>query len=66
MSSLAEQMVEKLAEALVANAGATTVTIDGQTVAFADLEAKYDHWKARLARERGKAPAVSRIRLDQF
>ena len=66
MSTHAELMVTKLESLLLANAGVTTVNVDGQQVAYADLEVKWRFWKGRVARERGKASTISTIRLDGF
>lgn len=54
--TLAEQMVAKYEALLLANAGLQTVNVDGTNVSLTDLEAKYDHWKARLTKERGSRP----------
>ena len=64
--TFAEQMVDKLETMLLANAGVAKVVIDGQEVAYRDLEVKYEYWKKKVAKEQGKAPVVSTIRLDRF
>jgi hypothetical protein len=66
MATHAEQMVEKLEQMLLENAGLTEVTVDGQKVAYADLEAKLDHWQAKVREQRSGKATVSRIRLDRF
>jgi hypothetical protein len=56
-------MVTKLEAVLLANVGLKSVEFDGTKVAYADLEAKYDYWKARLAAEQGMKPRISTIDL---
>lgn len=62
----AQKMVAKLGTMLLDNAGLTSVNVDGQAVSYADLEKKYAHWERKVLREQGKAPRISRIRLDRF
>lgn len=65
MPTFAEQMVAKLEAMLLQNAGLAQVDVDGQKVAYADLEAKHAYWRRRMLRETGKVGTVSRIRLDR-
>ena len=62
----AQQMVAKLEQMLLENAGLKTVDVDGETVSYADLEAKWQFWKGQVAKARGRKPVISRIRLDRF
>lgn len=64
--TLADKMLEKLETILLENVGLESVNVDGSSVAYADLEKKYDYWRKRQQREQGQAPVISRIRLDQF
>lgn len=64
--TFAETMVTKLETLLLANAGAESVSLDGQAVTFADLERKYDYWKSRVALEQGTKPRVASINLGGF
>lgn len=64
--TFARQMVERFQKILLENAGAVRVNVDGQDVEYADLEAKYAYWQRKLLILTGKAPTVSRIRLDRF
>jgi len=66
MATFAQQMVTKYEQLLLENAGLTVVNVDGQQVSYADLEAKYEHWRQRVLKEAGKRPAISRIRLDGY
>ncbi|MCJ7543971.1 MAG: hypothetical protein MUP47_05300 [Phycisphaerae bacterium] len=63
-ATFAEQMVAKYRQLLLENAGLVTINIDGQDVSYADLETKLEHWEGKVAKQRGRAPSVSRIRLD--
>ncbi|HOD84294.1 MAG: hypothetical protein BWX88_05012 [Planctomycetes bacterium ADurb.Bin126] len=66
MATFAQTMMAKYQTLLIENAGLTSVDIDGQKVAYADLERKYEHWRKRVLQEAGKHPAISRIRLDGY
>jgi hypothetical protein len=63
MATFAEQMVAKYEALLLANAGATSVAVDGVQVSYADLEAKYQHWSRAAARAAGTTPGVSTVAL---
>ena len=65
-ATFADQMVAKYQQLLLENAGAASVDVDGRKVAYADLEAKWRFWKAQAAKEKGRRPVISRIRLDRF
>ena len=66
MPTHAQQMVAKLEQMLLENAGLTEVDVDGQKVSYADLEAKWQFWKGQVAKDKGRKATVSRIRLDRF
>lgn len=66
MSTFADQMVAKYEALLLANAGLTSINVDGQVVSFADLEAKYQQWKSMAARESGRRPRAAQIKLSGF
>jgi len=51
---------------LEANPGVQSVSVDGLSVSYADLESKLAHWKRRVARQQGTRPVVTTIRLDRF
>jgi hypothetical protein len=57
--AFAEKMVAKYRELLLNSAGMKSVTIDGQSVSYADLEAAYDHWSQKLV----SRPLVATINL---
>jgi len=59
--TFAEQMLEKYEELLLANAGLKQVSVDGQTVSYAELERRYEFWRAV---ERGSRPRSASIKLS--
>lgn len=63
MSSFADEMVTKLETLLRENVGVASVTIDGRAVSYASLTEQYDYWKNRAARESGRRPLASKIKL---
>jgi ABC-type amino acid transport substrate-binding protein len=63
--TFAQRMLEKYETLLEQNAGVERINIDGQDVTYADLEKKYEFWRARVLKEGGKAPTISTIRLDR-
>jgi len=66
MATFAEQMVAKYEALLAASAGLDTVSVDGQSVRYADVEAKYRYWKREVAREKGERPQAASINLGGF
>jgi hypothetical protein len=64
--TFAAQMLAKYQQLLLDNAGSTMVTVDGQTVQFADLEAKYRYWQGQVNRENGTRPRAAKINLGGF
>ena len=64
--TFAEQMVSKIQQVLLANAGASTVSFDGQTTTFENLERKLSFWETRVAREAATPtrPLFSAINLS--
>jgi len=61
-----EQMVTRLQALLLENVGADTVTVDGVTVQYADLQQRLDYFEKRLAVEQGTRPRAARIHLGGF
>lgn len=61
--SFAAEQVTRLEAIMAANPGASTVTIDGQTVSFADLEKRWQFWKNEAAKAAGGRRRVSQIKL---
>lgn len=61
-----EQMLARLQALLLANAGAQTVTVDGQTVAYADLERRLAVFEGRVAREKGTQRRVTSVYLGGY
>lgn len=66
MASFAEQQVERLETLLVSNVGVQSISVDGQSVQYADLLEQYDFWKAKAARDTGKRPRVFQVDLGGF
>lgn len=64
MPTYAENMVDKYETLLTANAGLKQVSVDGQVVSFADLEASYEFWTRRVAREAGTKPLIVGVNLS--
>jgi len=59
MATFAETMLSKYETLLQTATGLDSVTVDGQSVRYADVEAKYRYWKREVARE-----PVSPFRMD--
>jgi hypothetical protein len=55
MATFAETMLSKYETLLQTSAGLDTVSVDGQSVRYADVEAKYRYWK----RERPQAASIN-------
>ena len=61
MATFAETMLAKYETLLQTSAGLDSVMVDGQSVRYVDVEAKYGYWKREVARE-----PVSPSRKDPF
>jgi hypothetical protein len=61
MATFAETMLAKYETLLQTATGLDTVSVDGQSVRYADVEAKYRYWKREVARE-----PISPSRKDPF
>ena len=66
MATFAETMVTKYETLLQTSAGPDTVSVDGQSVRYTDVEAKYRYWKREVAREKGQRPQAASINLSGF
>lgn len=62
-TEFAQYMVNKYRLALADNAGMTSIALDGQTVAYADIENRYDYWQAKLGRLNGSRPPLVGVDL---
>jgi hypothetical protein len=62
--TFSEQMVAKLRAALEANPGATSISLDGHSVSFADLERRLDKFEKRVNLEKGRLKRFQSIPLD--
>jgi len=60
--SFADQMVAKLEALLLANPGASSITIDGRTMTYDDLTKQYEIWKNKAARISGSRPIIAQIK----
>jgi hypothetical protein len=59
MATFAETMLSKYETLLETSAGLDTVSVDGQSVRYTDVEAKYRYWKREVAREKGTRPQAA-------
>jgi hypothetical protein len=66
MATFAETMLAKYEALLAVSAGLDTVSVDGQSVRYADVEAKYRYWKRDVAREQDRRPQAASINLGGF
>ena len=66
MATYAEQMVAKFEALLQTASGLDTVSVDGQSVRYTDVEAKYRYWKREVAREKNQRPQAASINLGGF
>ena len=64
MATFAEQMVEKYQTLLADSAGLKTVTVDGQSVTYGELEERLAYWEGRAAAESGRRPRAATIKLS--
>lgn len=60
----AETMVSKYETLLTRHAGQQSVSVDGQTLSLADLEAKYDFWLRRYQVLAGTRPRVASVNMS--
>ena len=66
MATFAEQMLAKYETLLQTSAGLDSVMVDGQSVRYTDVEAKYRYWNREVAREKGRRPQAASINLGGF
>ncbi len=64
--SFNQQMVTKLQALLLANPGASTITIDGTVTAFVDVQQRLNYFQNQLARETGAKQVFNGIVLGSF
>ena len=64
MATFAQQMVEKYRTLVADNAGLKSVTVDGQSVTYGDLERLLEHWESKVAAEQGRRPRAATIKLS--
>lgn len=64
--TFAEQMVSKYQTILLNSAGLKMVSVDGQTISYADLEKSYQFWLKKVAQEAGTRGSVAAIDLTGF
>ena len=64
MATFAETMLAKHEMLLQTSAaGLGSIRVDGQSVRYTDVEAKYRYWKREVAREKGERPQAGSINL---
>lgn len=66
MAVTAQQIVDALQAAILANPATVSVTVDGQTVNYGTLEARnasLEFWEKRAAKAAGQRPRVASINL---
>jgi len=66
MATFAETMLAKYEALLQTAAGLDSVSVDGQSVQYTDIEAKYRYWKRAVAREKGTRPQAASINMGGF
>jgi len=66
MATFADTMLAKYETLLQTAAGLDSVMVDGQSVRYVDVEAKYRYWKREVAREKGQRPQAANINLGGF
>jgi len=62
----ARDMVSKYEALLAANAGMRSVSVDGQSVTYDELEKQYEFWVKKAGAEAGTRPRLSKINLSGF
>lgn len=62
--TFAQRMVEKFETLLTEAVGLKTVTVNGTTTTYDDLQRQYQFWLGRVAREAG-SPRIVRLDLSQ-
>ena len=66
MATFAETMLVKYETLLQASTGLDTISVDGQSVRYTDVEAKYRYWKRHVEREQGRRPQAADVDLGGF
>ncbi len=66
MATFAETMLAKYETLLQTATGLDSVMVDGQSVRYSDVEAKYRYWKREVEREQGRRPQAAGIDLSGF
>jgi len=61
MATFAETMLAKYETLLQTSTGLDTASVDGQSVRYTDIEAKYRYWKRQVQREQGRRPEAARV-----
>lgn len=64
--TFAEQMVQKLEAALLANPTAQSITIGGVTTSFADVQKRLSYFYGQCAKEQGERATFTGINLARF
>jgi len=64
--SFATDMVTKYEGLLATHAGMKSVSVDGQSVTYDELEKQYEFWVKKAGAEAGTRPRLSKINLSGF
>ena len=64
MPTFAETTLSKYETLLQTATGLDTVSVDGQSVRYADVEAKYRYWKREVARQSSQRPQAAGININ--
>ncbi len=59
MATVAEQVVEKIEAAILANPLAESISLDGHSVSMPEANRKLEYWRRRVAREGGGRPVLA-------
>lgn len=62
-ATFAEKMLAKLEELMLTNVGVQSVSIDGQSVSYIDLQKQHAYWAKQVAIEQGTNPTITTINL---
>jgi len=66
VATFAETMLAKYETLLQTSAGLDTISVDGQSVRYTDVEAKYRYWKREVVREKNQRPQAASTNLGGF
>lgn len=65
-ATFCRQMVSRYESLLLENAGVSSVSVDGVSVSYAELERSLEYWNRKLETAEGSRRRVSQIKLDGY